>query len=278
MSPEEYCKKKTLKSGTSFYYSFLFLDQDQKVAISALYSICRILDDIADNSKNIDISLSKLNWWKHEIDQTFKFKASHPATKCLQNYIKIFKFNPEYFFFLIEGMEMDLQNFRYNSFKQLEDYCFKVAGTVGMLSSSIFRCEESIIKSYAIKLALSLQLINILRDINEDLNLGRFYYPQDELKKFNLSESDFKKKFEKKESLKSFLSFQINRIENIYKESQILLPNSCKENQISSIIMGKIYIKILKKIKKNPLETLTKKIHISPLNKVLISISSFFTN
>ena len=79
------------------------------------------------------------------------------------------------------------------------------------------------------------------------------------------------------ESLKSFLSFQINRIENIYKESQLLLPDSCKENQISSIIMGKIYIKILKKIKKNPLETLTKKIHISPLNKVLISISSFFT-
>ena len=67
-----------------------------------------------------------------------------------------------------------------------------------MLSSSIFRCEESIIKSYAIKLSLSLQLINILRDINEDLNLGRFYYPQDELKKFNLSESDFRKKIRKK--------------------------------------------------------------------------------
>ena len=278
MSPEEYCRKKTLKSGTSFYYSFLFLDKDQKVAISALYSICRILDDIADNSKNIDISLSKLDWWKFEIDQTFKYKASHPATKCLQNFLKIFKFNPEYFFYLIEGMEMDLQNLRYNTFKQLEDYCFKVAGTVGMLSSSIFRCEESIIKSYAIKLSLSLQLINILRDINEDLNLGRFYYPQDELKKFKLSESDFRKKLEKNESLESFLSFQINKIESIYNESQILLPKSYKENQISSIIMGKIYIKILKKIKKNPMDALTKKIYISPLSKVLISISSFFTN
>ena len=259
MSPEEYCRKKTLKSGTSFYYSFLFLDKDQKVAISALYSICRILDDIADNSKNIDVSLSKLDWWKFEIDQTFKYKASHPATKCLQNFIKIFKFNSEYFFYLIEGMEMDLQNLRYNSFKQLEDYCFKVAGTVGMLSSSIFRCEESIIKSYAIKLSLSLQLINILRDINEDLNLGRFYYPQDELKKFNLSESDFRKKIEKNESLESFLSFQIKRIESIYKESQILLPKSCKENQISSIIMGKIYIKILKKIKKKSYRCIDKK-------------------
>ena len=86
------------------------------------------------------------------------------------------------------------------------------------------------------------------------------------------------KKLEKNESLGSFLSFQINRIESIYKESQILLPKSCKENQISSIIMGKIYIKILKKIKKNPIDALTKKIHISPLSKVLISISSFFTN
>ena len=89
-------------------------------------------------------------------------------------------------FHLIAGMEMDLQNYRYESFEQLEDYCFKVAGTVGLLSSSIFRCEESIIKSYAIKLGLSLQLINILRDINEDLNLGRFYFPQDELKNLNL--------------------------------------------------------------------------------------------
>ena len=277
MSPEEYCRRKTLKSGTSFYYSFLFLDNDQKIAISALYSICRILDDIADNSKNIDISLSKLNWWKFEIDQTFKFKASHPATKCLQNYIKTFNFNSEYFFHLIEGMEMDLKNFRCHSFKQLEDYCFKVAGTVGLLSSSIFRCQESIIKPYATKLGLSLQLINILRDINEDLNLGRFYFPQEELKEFKLEESDFRKNI-KNESLVSFLSFQIDRVENIYKESQVLLPNECKENQIPSIIMGKIYIEILKKIKKNPLDTLTKKIHISPLIKVFISISSFFIN
>ena len=278
MSPEEYCRRKTLKSGTSFYYSFLFLDNDQKVAISALYSICRILDDIADNSKNIDISLAKLDWWKFEISQTFKFNASHPATKCLQNYIKTFNFNSEYFFHLIAGMEMDLQNFRYDSFEQLEDYCFKVAGTVGLLSSSIFRCEESIIKSYAIKLGLSLQLINILRDINEDLNLGRFYFPQDELKKFRLTESDFGKKLEKNESLESFLSFQIKRIEGIYKESQALLPKSCKENQISSIIMGKIYIKILKKIKKKPLNALLKKVHVSPLSKVLTSISVFFVN
>ena len=145
---------------------------------------------------------------------------------------------------------------------------------MGLLSSSIFRCEESIVKSYAIKLALSLQLINILRDINEDLNSGRFYFPQDELKKFNLTENDFKKKL-KDETLKSFLSFQIKRIEDIFKESQALLPNSCKENQISSIIMGKIYIKILEKIKKNPLDALTKKVHISPLRKVMISISAF---
>lgn len=278
MSPEEYCRRKTLKSGTSFYYSFLFLDNEQKIAISALYSICRILDDIADNSKNIEISLSKLDWWKFEINQTFKFKASHPATKCLQNFIKDFDFNSEYFFHLIEGMEMDLQNVRYNSFENLEDYCYKVAGTVGLLSSSIFRCEESIIKSYAIKLGLSLQLINILRDINEDLNLGRFYFPQDELRKFNLTESDFRKKLENYESLESFFLFQINRIESIYKESQLALPNNCKENQISSIIMGKIYIKILNKIKKNPLDALVKKVHISPLSKVLISISAFFVN
>ena len=109
---------------------------------------------------------------------------------------------------------------------------------MGLLSSSIFRCEESIVKSYAIKLALSLQLINILRDINEDLNLGRFYFPQDELKKFNLTENDFKKKL-KDETLKSFLSFQIKRIEDIFKESQALLPNSCKENQISLNHYGK---------------------------------------
>ena len=92
------------------------MNNDQKIAISALYSICRILDDIADNSKKFDISLSKLEWWKFEIDQTFKYNASHPATKCLQNYIKTFNFNSDYFFHLIKGMEMDLQNFRYDSF------------------------------------------------------------------------------------------------------------------------------------------------------------------
>ena len=128
---------------------------------------------------------------------------------------------------------------------------------------------------------MSLQLINILRDINEDLNIGRFYFPQDELKKFELTESDFRKKLEineSLESLESFLSFQIKRIEDIYKESQALLPKSCKENQISSIIMGKIYMKILKKIKKKPLNALLKKVHISPLSKVLTSISVFFVN
>ena len=138
MTPDEYCQNKTAKSGSSFYYSFLFLSEPQRQAITALYAFCREVDDIVDEVHEEDIARSKLDWWRLEIERTFNDQATHPVGKALSTALSRYDLHQEYFIEIIDGMAMDLSQFSYPNFTQLTLYCHRVASVVGLLSAEIF--------------------------------------------------------------------------------------------------------------------------------------------
>lgn len=275
MTPEQYCQDKTAKSGSSFYYSFLFLPKQKRLAITALYAFCREVDDIADAEMDNNIKLVKLEWWRTEIEDLFSGSAHHPVTHALTSPIKNFNLEKEYFLEIIDGMEMDLERVRFANFEELNLYCYRVAGVVGILSASIFGFKDPQTLEYAKKLGLALQLTNIIRDVYEDSLRNRLYLPLDELEQFGVTEKQIFNR-EDTEAFNKLLHFHAERAHQCYRDAFDALPLQDRYNQKTGTIMAAIYENTLNEMESDNLQILKHKIVIPPLRKITIAIKTLF--
>ncbi|HXN15089.1 MAG TPA: presqualene diphosphate synthase HpnD, partial [Usitatibacter sp.] len=190
MTPDEYCQAKAAESGSSFYYSFLFLPAERRRAITALYAFCREVDDVADEVSEPEVARAKLSWWRTEVANLFAGHPQHPVTKALLPFVSLYAIAASRLSEIIDGMEMDLTHHRYPDFDSLKLYCHRVAGVVGELSARIFGYTNPATLQYAETLGISFQLTNIIRDVGEDARRGRVYLPADELARFGLTPED----------------------------------------------------------------------------------------
>ena len=265
MTPQQYCQDKAAKSGSSFYYSFLFLPKTKREAITALYAFCREVDDVVDECKETSIARTKLAWWRNEIHQLYQNNPQHPVTKALNDVIRTYHLDQEHFIEIIDGMEMDLDQNRYTDFKQLQLYCYRVASVVGLLSAQIFGFSNRKTLKYAHDLGMAFQLTNIVRDVGEDARRDRIYIPLDELEKFGVTESDILNG-KSSEHLQALLNFQIERAEGFYDRALKTLPTEDKKLQRTGLIMTAIYRTLLREIKASGSEqVLHSRISLTPL-------------
>ena len=142
MTPDEYCQQKATASGSSFYYSFLFLPPERRRAITALYAYCREVDDVVDECTDAGVARTKLAWWREEVANLYAGKPQHPVTQALACGIVAYDIQQQHMLELIDGMAMDLDYNRYPDFDTLKLYCHRVAGVVGLMSASIFGFSE----------------------------------------------------------------------------------------------------------------------------------------
>ena len=275
MTPEEYCQDKTAKSGSSFYYSFLFLPKTKRLAITALYAFCREVDDIADAEMDNKIKRVKLEWWRSEIESLFEGSAHHPVSQALVSPIKSFNLEKKYFLEIIDGMEMDLEKVRFANFEELNLYCYRVAGVVGLLSASIFGYKDPQTLEYAKKLGLALQLTNIIRDVYEDSLRNRLYLPLDELEKFGVTEKEIFNR-QDTESFHKLISFHAERAHQCYRDAFDTLPVQDRYDQKTGTIMAAIYENTLNEMELDKLQVLRHKVVIPTLRKVIIALKTFF--
>lgn len=275
MTPKQYCQEKAAKSGSSFYYSFMFLPKQKREAITALYAFCREVDDIVDECAELKVAQVKLAWWKDEIRNLYLNKPIHPVTKALEPVIKQFQLDEEHFHEIIDGMEMDLNFNRYEDFKQLQLYCYRVASVVGILSAQIFGFQNRKTLKFAHDLGMAFQLTNIIRDVGEDARRNRIYIPLDELAKFNVTEEDILKSRES-DAVKKLLESQIERAETYYDKALQELPAEDKNNQRVGLIMTAIYRTLLREIKVDGAEkVLNARISLGTLRKLWIAVSTW---
>lgn len=270
MTPDEYCQDITAKSGSSFYYSFLFLPDTQRKAITALYAFCREVDDVVDECSDAELARTKLNWWRAEIFGTFDGKANHPVCQALTTTIANFDLPREHFIEIIDGMEMDLLHTRYKTFVDLELYCYRVASVVGLMAAEIFGFEDHSTLKYAHNLGLAFQFTNILRDVKEDAQRGRIYLPLEELKRFGVSEQDI---LENRctDNMKQLLDFQAKRAQDYYEKAFALLPESDRYAQRTGLIMASIYRGTLNVIEQDSCQVLQRRISSRALKKLWIA-------
>jgi phytoene synthase len=276
MTPLQYCKNKTAQSGSSFTISFIFLPKNQRDAMTALYAFCREVDDVVDECTDYSVAQTKLNWWKSEIANLYTATPQHPVTRALQPFVHQFNLAQEHFLEIIDGMEMDLKFNRYEDFKQLQLYCYRVASVVGLLSASIFGFKNRNTLKYAHDLGMAFQLTNIIRDVGEDARRGRIYLPLDELRKTKVSEDDILQSRETP-AVRELIEYQIERAETYYDKALRELPAEDAKQQRAGLMMAAIYRTLLREIKADSAEkVLNNKTSLPPLRKFMLAARTYF--
>ena len=270
MSPDEYCQQKAAQSGSSFYYSFLFLPTERRRAITALYAFCREVDDTVDECTDVGLARTKLHWWRSEIGAMLAGTPTHPVTLALQPHMATYQLDGQHLLAIIDGMEMDLDQTRYLDYIGLQKYCWHVAGVVGILSASIFGYTDKQTLLYAEKLGLAFQLTNIIRDVGEDARIGRIYLPVNELQQFGVTAADLLNA-RHNDQFENLMRFQVRRAQSAYDEAFALLPAADRRSQRPGLMMSAIYRALLSEIEHDGFHVLNQRISLTPIRKLWLA-------
>ena len=270
MTPDQYTQEKAAASGSSFYYSFLFLPPEKRRAITALYAFCREVDDVVDEVSDIGVARTKLAWWRTEVANLFAGHPRHPVTQALAPFTASHGIDAARMNEIIDGMEMDLVYHRYPDFESLKLYCHRAAGVVGQLSASIFGYTAPATLEYAENLGIAFQLTNIIRDVGEDARRDRVYLPQDELGRFGLTADDILAR-RGGAAFVSLMRFQTERAQSYYDLAFSKLAPADRRNQRAGLIMAAIYRTLLDEIARDDFQVLEQRVTLTPLRKLWIA-------
>jgi len=270
MTPDEYCQQKAAQSGSSFYYSFLFLPAERRRAITALYAFCREVDDVVDEASEMPLAAAKLAWWRSELANLYSGNPQHPVTRALLPFIETYSLSKEHLGEIIDGMEMDLRQSRYLDWPGLEAYCYRVASVVGLLAAGIFGYRDERTLDYARNLGIAFQLTNIIRDVGEDARKNRVYLPIEDLKRFNVPAADILQARESP-AFRSLMAFEAERARGFYDRAMSALPPGDRRAQRPGLIMAAIYRALLEEIQRDGFRVLTQRTSLTPLRKFWIA-------
>ena len=277
MTPDQYCQEKAAQSGSSFYYSFLFLPPDKRRAITALYAFCREVDDVVDECSDENAARTTLAWWRVQVAAIYEGSPHHPVAQALVPVVKQFNLAQQHLHEIIDGMEMDLQQHQYADFEALQKYCYRVASVVGLLSAEIFGYTDRNTLKYAHDLGIAFQLTNIIRDMGEDARRGRIYIPQDELAQFGVHTRDILDGRES-EGFHKLMQFQVERAQRYYRQAFEQLPAADRKAQRTGLIMAAIYRATLDEIVASGCHVLKERIALTPLRKLWLAYKTWLKN
>ena len=275
MTPEQYVQDKAARSGSSFYYAFLFLPPPRRAAITAFYAFCREVDDVVDEVTDPGVAATKLAWWRREAAESFAGRPSHPAMKALMPHVAAFGILRSHVDAVIEGCEVDLQQTRFLDFAALARYCHLVAGVVGEVAANIFGRTSDRTVEYAHRLGLAMQLTNIIRDVGDDARRGRIYIPVSELQQFDVKAQEILSRsapFGYSERFTALMKFQAERAHRCYDEALALLPEADRVSQKPGLMMANIYRTLLREIEADDFQVLHQRTSLTPLRKLWIAM------
>ncbi|MGZ4779363.1 MAG: phytoene/squalene synthase family protein, partial [Thermoanaerobaculia bacterium] len=285
---------------------FRFLPRRKRRAVYAAYAFCRWADDIADEpidtlaphhrrdvpspaaepalsersesngrdplpqaGEGIEERLARLDEWQDELERCYSGLPTHPITMALVDALQHFAIPKSAFVALIDGCRQDTVKTRYETFDELLQYCELVASSISDISLAIFGYRSEAAIGYGRKLSTALQLTNVTRDVGDDLGRDRIYLPQEDLRRFGVSEREL---FDHAENdrVRSLIEFQIARAEAFFKDAEPLLRELAFDARFPTLLMGGIYATVLGKLRKDPLVVIRKRLSLSPLQKLLV--------
>jgi phytoene synthase len=271
MTPAAYVQQRAAKSGSSFYYAFLFLPPPRRAAITAFYAFCREVDDVVDEVEDSGVARAKLAWWRSEVAASFSGRPSHPVSEALMPHAPVYGIEARHMYAVIDGCQMDLDQSRYLDFMALQRYCHLVAGVVGEVASGIFGRTQASTLEYAHKLGQAMQLTNIIRDVGDDARRGRIYLPMTELKQFDVKAHEVIARAYS-ERFVALMKFQAARAHRTYEEAFALLASADRAAQKPGLMMANIYRALLQEIEADGFQVLHQRTSLTPIRKLWIAM------
>lgn len=275
----------TKASRSNFYYAFLFLPKAKREALYAVYAFCRLTDDLVDETHSTvsggspatggvaaGTPLERVKAWRAELDACFRGEATHPVTARLAEVTRAFPIPRGYFEELLNGVEMDLTKTRYATFAELQQYCYRVAGVVGLMCIEIFGYREPATRLYAEHLGTAFQLTNILRDLAVDAERGRVYLPQEDLRRFGYSEEDLLDR-RTTPAFYDLMRFEVERARQFYAIARTSLPAEDRRTMLAAEIMAAIYRRILERIEAGGYDVFSDRIRLSDAHRLWLAVT-----
>ena len=239
----------TRKSASNLALAFILLPRAKREAMSALYAFCREVDDVTDEeAATVEKRRAGLAAWRADVRKACDGEMPEfPVNRELQSVIRDFRLPFNLFDELIKGCEMDLATKRYETYEQLELYCYRVASVVGLLSIEIFGYRNPTCRDYAVHLGKALQLTNILRDVGNDAERERIYLPLAELRRFDVTEAEiFQRQYS--DRFARLAASVAGQARNYYRLARETLPPDDRRSMVAAELMGTVYWRLLRKL------------------------------
>jgi phytoene synthase len=260
---------------TSFYYSFLVLPAAQRRAIIAVWDFCRAVDDAVDEAAGATSAHAAVGFWRDELGRCYN--GQQPVTsqgRGLQPVIAEFQLSRQPFDDVIDGVAMDVERCRYETFADLIEYCRRVASAVGLVCIQVFGCRSDEARDYAFNLGVALQLTNILRDVRDDLARGRLYLPLEDLRAWGCSVDDLARG-RVTEAVRDLLAFECRRAREFYARAAARLTPADRPRLVAAEIMRAVYFEILQRIERSGYDVFTERVRLSRPRQALIALKQW---
>lgn len=275
----KYCETVTKTHAKSFYFAARFLPKHKQKAVFPIYAFCRHVDDEVDEiaEKNENDGVKAVEKWKIRLEEVYESSSDRePRTAhheqnliftAWRHLLKNYQIPQNLPLELMQGVLMDTQVKRYDTFEELYVYCYRVASTVGLMSSEILGYSNEKALKYAEAMGIGMQLTNILRDVKEDALMGRIYLPQEELRQFNVSEEQILAN-EFDENFARLIKFQIKRARDFYREGEMGISLLEKDSRFTVLLASRIYAKILDEIERQNYNVFRRRAHTTKAQKL----------
>jgi phytoene synthase len=261
---------------TNFYYSFLVLPSEKRRAIVAVWDFCRAVDDAVDEAptdrplEDPMSAASELARWRRELAACYEGGPATAQAVNLAPFVKRFALPRDAFEAVIDGVAMDLDRTRYQTFDELREYCLRVASAVGLLCIEIFGYTDPRTRQYALDLGIALQLTNIIRDVRTDLQRGRIYIPVEDLRAHGCTEDDLRAGVVT-DRVRGLLAAQCRRAHDYYEKAERELPAADRGRMVAARIMAGIYRAILERIERSGHDVFGGKIRVPRARRAAIA-------
>lgn len=274
---QQFCRQLAKQTGKNFYYSFLTLPKPMRQEMCVLYAFMRKTDDIGDDeSILLDGRRRQLYAWKQDLERSLcGEEVDEQIFPALRDVVERRKIPPQYLFDVIEGVMQDLEPHRFETFQELEQYCYHVAGAVGLCCIHIWGFSGEDAKQPAIACGAAFQLTNILRDLAEDSDRKRVYLPQEDLRRFAYTEEDLQNRVID-DRFRSLMQFEVARAKEHYRQAETLFQSLSKEGRLILRAMIGIYGGLLKRIEARNYDVYSSRISLSKSRKWWIVAKSLF--
>jgi squalene synthase HpnC/squalene synthase HpnD len=266
------CRRVARAAASNFYYAFFMLPQAKRDALCALYAFMRLVDDVSDTVGSVAEKQKGLSRWRAALDAAVAGDvSSHPILPAFADTIQRFHIPPRYFHDLISGAEMDLTVAEYPTFDRLREYCYRVAGTVGLTCLQVFGFKDPHAPDLAEKLGIAFQLTNIIRDIPRDYEMGRVYLPAEDLAQFGVRREVLARGPVTRE-LRALLEFEAARAWNFYREGVQLIPLVDDDAPAALWALARIYSGLLRRIEARGYDVFSERVRVGAPEKTGILV------